>query len=148
MSYPTNKSIIVAGPTASGKTYLIEKLRQYIKKSPLVQREAAEAMKIIPASSFIHWPAAEKFPTTMDFSNAGVVVWLGKDWQTYCDNVYSRKHRMQYSVRGLGDTYKNWCDYFGTHHLPLIDQVKNDTPLEDVVNWILTAMKILYSLKM
>lgn len=142
LPYKTDRSIIISGPSASGKSFLIERLRCIITKAPLVHREVAESEKAIPASSLIHWPAAEKFPKNMDFSKAGIVVMLGKDWDAYCKNVESRKHQTQYSRLGLQTTYNNWHKFFTERNLPIVDVVENDKNIVDIIEEVLIALKL------
>ena len=105
-SQSTDHSIIIAGPTASGKSHLIDKLKPVIAKARIMHREEAEALKLVPKNAIVHWPAAEKFPKDLDLSNVGLVILINKPWQDYCNNVESRKHWSQYSRSGLRTNYE------------------------------------------
>jgi hypothetical protein len=142
-SYKTKRSIIVSGPTASGKSFLINRLTPVVTKAMMVHREVAEAEKSIPASSIIHWPAAEKMPPQeMSYANAGVVLLLGKDWDTYCENVNARDHRTQYSRIGLEDIYNNWRCYFIDQNVPTVDVECNDKDMSKIIEDLLCAMRL------
>lgn len=141
-AHQTDRSIIIAGPTASGKSFLIDELKPFISKRRIVHREETEKRNFVPKNSIVHWPAAEKFPKNVDFKNVGVVIMLNKTWDDYCANVEARKHRTQYSQLGLETTYSNWRNYFSSHNLPIIEMKENNPDISKLVAKILVAMRV------
>lgn len=139
--YETDKSILVAGPTASGKSYLITRLEEFIQ-APMVHREVVEEAKLAPANSIIHWPIAEKFPHDIDLSNVGSVLIVGQHWESYCNNVDARKHGCQYSRLGLASLFQAWRAYFTEHKLPMVDVPKNDCDFIRLIPEIIVAMRL------
>lgn len=146
----TNKSVIVAGVTASGKTHLIDRLKGCVHRSKkikgplLVQREEVEAKNECPPESLIHWPIAEKDEAlgNTSFDNAGVVILLEKNWEDYCYNVNSRNHPKQYSRVGLSAIHGQWVDFFRERNLPIISIGDNDIGISHLIDEI--ALKLKY----
>lgn len=128
-NFETDKSIIVAGIRATGKSHLIKLLQKYStvkvkrrRRPPsIVHREVTENSGI-PPESLIHWPIAEKHAGAdgLSYENVGVVILLNKRWEDYCYNVNKRGQTTQYSVTGFEQISKQWEDFFQAKKLPIL----------------------------
>lgn len=133
ISFEINKSIIVAGVRASGKSYLIRLLKTVIT-APLIHRPVVESKGFAEAGTIIHWPIAEKFPNLLRLDNVGLVLMLNKDWDSYCFNVEERRHATQYTKLGLQDIHSQWFNYFSSKKISIFEITKNDYNLPNLIH--------------
>lgn len=135
-SFKNDRSIIVAGPRASGKSHLIDSLAKYVTAFRMVHRPDLEKNGQAAANSIIHWPIAEKFPA-VSLSNVGLVLFLQKNWADYCANVNKRNHLTQYSEIGLRELFQQWEAYFTSHNLPIVVVGGNDCDMKSLLQKII-----------